>query len=184
MLLITLGKRANREGRSTMLRMAKHLRLSLAGPVAPAVLCWFLFSQPHAAASDIVPDEDFFARQVQERYVAPFRSGDIAAWGQAFAEDAIALHNFREADRGRAAIVAFGEAVHQMFDLAQYDVQVTDVRRGADWAYTAGSYTSLLVSKQDGSEPFGLQRGKFVLLWERSDGGKWLIVLDMGNSSE
>ena len=70
-----------------------------------------------------------------------------------------------------------------MFDLTQYDVQVTDVRRGADWAYTAGSYTSLLVSKQDGSELLACSGASSFSL-ERSDSGKWLIVLDMGNSSE
>ena len=43
-----------------------------------------------------------------------------------------------------------------------------------------GAYTSLLVSKLDGAEPFGLQRGKFVLLWEQTEDGHWLIALDNG----
>jgi ketosteroid isomerase-like protein len=136
------------------------------------------------AIGETPPDAQFFAQQVRERYVEPFREGKVDEWLSAFAADAIALHNFRDADRGRDAIRAFGEMVHSAFLLAQYDVDVTDVRVNGAWAYTAGVYTSRFVSKLDGSEPFGLQRGKFVLLWERDDTGEWLIMLDMGNSSE
>lgn len=136
------------------------------------------------AWADEVHDNSFFIQQVQERYVEPFKAGDIQRWSSAFAEDAIALHNFRDADRGRDAIRAFGETVHQLFVLERYEVAVTDVRQRGRLAYTLGTYTSLLVSKLDGTEPFGLQRGKFVLLWEQTADGHWLIALDMGNSSE
>lgn len=136
------------------------------------------------AVGEAPPDAQFFAQQVRERYVEPFREGDVDQWMKAFSADAIALHNYRDADRGRDAIRDFGEMVHSAFLLAQYDVEVTDVRVNGPWAYTAGVYTSRLISKRDGSEPFGLQRGKFVLLWERDGAGEWLITLDMGNSSE
>ena len=136
------------------------------------------------ALSDEALDDQFFIQQVQTRYVEPFKAGDIERWSSAFAEDAVALHNFRDADRGRDAIRAFGEVVHELFFLDRYEVQVTDVRQRGRWAYTVGTYTSLLVSKLDGTEPFGLQRGKFVLLWEQAENGHWLIALDMGNSSE
>ena len=128
-------------------------------------------------------DEAFFADLVRERYVEPFRAGDVEAWSMAFAEDAIALHNRRPPDRGREAIRAFGSLVHQVFDLAEYDVEVTDVRISEGWVYTVGRFSSRFVSKLDGSEPFGREEGKFVLVWERSEAGGWQIVLDMGNSN-
>ena len=38
--------------------------------------------------------------------------------------------------------------------------------------------------KADGTEPFGTDRGKFVLLWELQDDDTWQIILDMGNSNQ
>jgi ketosteroid isomerase-like protein len=131
-----------------------------------------------------VPDDDFFRNLVATRYVEPFRTGDVEGWIQAFDEDAIALHNHRPADRGRAAIEQFGREVHDNLILAEYDVKVTDIRRSDQWVYTAGVYSSRFVSKLDGSEPFGPTQGKFVLLWELQDDGQWRIILDMGNTSQ
>lgn len=129
-------------------------------------------------------DQAFFAELVQTHYVQPFKAGDVDAWVEAFATDAIALHNHRPADRGREAIRAFGALVHQVFDLAEYDVVVTDVRSEGNWAVTVGSFTTRFVSKADGSEPFGRQEGKFALVFQRSENGEWQIVLDMGNSNQ
>jgi len=128
-------------------------------------------------------DQVFFAELVQQRYVEPFKSANVDTWVEAFADDAIALHNHRPADRGREAIRAFGERVHQVFDLMEYEVAVTDVRTEGNWAMTVGSFTTRFVSKADGLEPFGRQEGKFVLVWQRNDQGQWQIVLDMGNSN-
>lgn len=129
-------------------------------------------------------DPPDFAELVQQRYVLPFQVGDVETWAQAFAIDAIALHNHRPADRGREAIEAFGRLVHQVFDLAEYDVAVTDIRTEGNWAMTVGSFTTRFVSKADGSEPFGRQEGKFVLVWQRNGQGQWEIILDMGNSTQ
>ena len=129
--------------------------------------------------------EDFalFSDLVRERYVQPFESGQSDQWAAAFSEDAIALHNRRPPDRGRSAIGAFAQVVHELFDLAEYDVVVTDVRRNGIWAYTVGTYTSRFLAKADGSDVFGREQGKFVLLWQLSPEGEWQIILDMGNSN-
>jgi len=143
-----------------------------------------LLLQLTTAGADELPDEAFFREMVAERYVAPFRKGDVDSWIEAFEDDAIAMHNRRPMDRGRAAIEAFGRAVHQYFELAEYRVEVTDIRRSGEWVYTAGSYTTRFVSRQDGSEPFGREQGKFLLLWELQDNGEWRVILDTGNSNQ
>jgi ketosteroid isomerase-like protein len=131
-----------------------------------------------------VPDDDFFRDLVKNQYVEPFRKGDIDRWIQSFDEQALALHNRRPADRGRAAIAAFGKMVHDHFELREYEVVVTDVRRSGDWVYTSGIYTTQFVSKTDGSLPFGREQGKFLLLWELQGENGWKIIVDTGNSNQ
>jgi len=128
--------------------------------------------------------DDFFRELVAKSYVKPFRSGDVDGWIKAFDNQAIAMHNRRPMDRGIAAIEAFGRAVHAHFELQEYEVEVTDVRHSPDWVYTAGSFTTLFVARDDGSEPFGREQGKFLLLWARQGDGSWKVILDMGNSNQ
>lgn len=137
-----------------------------------------------SARAETTMDDSYFRNLVNTRYVEPFRQGNIDLWMQAFDENAIALHNRRPADRGRAAIEVFGRSVQEHFKLAEYDVAVTDIRRSGQWVYTVGNYTTRFVSKADGTEPFGTDRGKFVLLWELQNDNTWRIILDMGNSNE
>ncbi len=129
-------------------------------------------------------DDAFFLDLVANSYVEPFRAGDIDRWIMAFDKEAIAMHNRRPIDRGREAIETFGRAVHQHFQLQEYQVEVTDIRRSAQWVYTVGSYTTHFISRDDGSAPFGRERGKFLLLWERKADGDWKIILDTGNSDQ
>lgn len=131
-----------------------------------------------------IPDDDYFIDIVESRYAAPFRAGNIEQWRLAFADDAVALHNRRPPDRGIAAIVAFGKAAHEYFELKQFDVRVTDVRSSRDWAYTIGEFTTHFVQRSDGVAPWGVEHGKFVLLWKRQANGNWKIILDMGNSNK
>jgi ketosteroid isomerase-like protein len=137
-----------------------------------------------ATAAQERSSDSYFSELVASAYVEPFRSGDIDRWIQAFGADALALHNHRPIDRGIDAIEDFGRAVHQHFELREYEVEVTDVKGTGQWVYTVGRYRSHFVSKADGSSPFGASVGKFVLLWERQADGQWKIILDMGNSDE
>ena len=149
---------------------------------------WYLWliltlALPVQAGGGAVPDAEEFRRMVAERYVAPFRAGDTTSWLAAFADHAVALHNRRPMDRGKASIAQFAAAVAHMFEVQRFDVEVTEVRSSSDWVYTVGEYTSRFVSRADGSAPFGTEQGKFVLLWERQESGEWLIILDAGNAN-
>ena len=142
-----------------------------------------LLALPPAAAADKQPDDAFFRDLVESHYVRPFREGNIACWIQAFDDGALGMHNHRPMDRGRDAIEAFGQMVHQHFELQEYAVEVTEIRRSDQWVYTVGQYRNHFVSRADGSSPHGPQQGKFVLLWEQQADGQWRIILDMGNSN-
>jgi hypothetical protein len=154
--------------------------------IGSLILSLLLYSISPAALADTgaAPNDQYFRDLVANRYVEPFRQGNVELWIQAFDENAIALHNHRSADRGRISIEEFGRAVHDNLELAEYDVEVTDIRRSDQWVYTVGTYSSRFVSKSDGSEPFGRSHGKFVLLWERQADQQWRIILDMGNSNQ
>ena len=156
----------------------------MTGKIAWPTALTFLLAIASSAAAENTVDDNYFRELVNIRYVEPFRQGNIDLWIQAFDENAIALHNRRPADRGRAAIETFGRSVREHFTLAEYDVEVTDIRRGGQWVYTLGTYTTRFVSKADGTEPFGIDRGKFVLLWELQDDDSWRIILDMGNANQ
>lgn len=133
------------------------------------------------ASADPLPD---FHALFAERYMEPFNAKDIPAWLDAFAEDAVGLHNGLPPLVGRDAIRGFGEAVRDGFELAEIDAQVDEIRQSGNWVYTRGSYVSTFVPKAGNeSAPSGQQPGKFLLLWERQADGDWKIILDMGNSN-
>lgn len=129
------------------------------------------------------PDEAQFRSMVAERYVAPFKAGNYARWLEVFADDAVAMHNRRPVDVGKPAISAFAAAVGEHFRLARFDVEVSEVRIDGNVAWTRGEFTSEFVNKADGKSPWGVERGKFLLIWQRQPDATWKIVLDVGNSN-
>lgn len=135
-----------------------------------------------AAAPSPVPGEDHFRALVADAYVAPFRNGDIERWIDAFADDAVALHDGLPALVGKPAIRSFGEMVRGQSVIARFEVTVREVRHSGEWVLTRGDYVSRFENRSDGRSPRGEERGKFILLWERQPDGSWKVVLDMGNS--
>ena len=118
-----------------------------------------------------------------DSYATPFKNGDIDAWMRIFADDAVALHNRREADVGKAAIESFGQMVAQYFKVDEFDVSVDEVRTSGIWAFTRGTYISNLLSRETGEPaPWGREKGKFFLLWELQQDKSWKVIVDMGNS--
>ena len=117
-------------------------------------------------------------------YIEPYKTGDIERWLDAFADDAVGMHNTLPALEGKQALRGFAEAVHSTFNIEQLDVSVDSVTRSGDWVLARGNFTAHFVLKQgnpgEQSQP---QQGKYVLLWERQDDGAWKIILDMGNSN-
>lgn len=125
-----------------------------------------------------------FRERFQTAYVEPYNAKDIDAWLEAFTADAVGMHNGMPPLVGRDAIRSFGESVRDNFALAEIDASLDEIRRSGDWVYTRGTYRSNFVPKNPGQGlPSGEQTGKFLLIWEVQDDGRWRIILDMGNSN-
>lgn len=130
------------------------------------------------------PTSAQFETWVAERYVAPFRAGEAEHWAEVFSDNAVALHNRRDADVGKDAILAFGRLVAETFEVSEMDVRVEEVRINGDWAFTRGAYVNNFKFRETGEPaPWGRERGKFFMLWERQADGEWRIIVDMGNSA-
>ena len=131
------------------------------------------------------PLHETFAQMIEQRYAAPFRAGQLDKWLEVFDDHAVALHNRRPADQGKAAIRKFGELVFSTFRAAKFSVTLTEARRNHDTVITHGTYASHLIFKETGeSAPWGPEQGKFLFIWERQSDGGWLITVDMGNASQ
>jgi ketosteroid isomerase-like protein len=108
-----------------------------------------------------------FAEAVAER--------GLEAWVAAFAPDGLMLPAAGEVVNGTVAI---REAMAPAFANPEFRLIWSPLGGGLaesdDLGYTYGTYESL-----DGSpEP---TRGKYVTIWKRDEGGKWRVVLDLGN---
>ena len=82
------------------------------------------------------PDEAQFKEWVQDRYVSPFRNGDVDVWLQIFAKDAVGMHHTLPPLQGIDEIRGFGEFIRDNFELDVYEVSVDEVRVNGDWALT------------------------------------------------
>ena len=133
------------------------------------------------ASAPPAPSAADFDRLVQQRYVAPFKAGDAATWTQAFAPQAVGLHDRLPALVGRAAIAEFGQRVAGFLRIERFDVTVEELRVNGSWAYTRGSFNTRLLKRSDGSDSGLGGEGKFFFLWERQADGDWKIIVDMGN---
>ncbi len=125
-----------------------------------------------------------FEAEFQTRYVDPYVAGRIDDWMQVFADDAVALHDGLPPLDGKAAIREFGNAVTTNFHIRKLDATMDEVRRKGDWVWTRGQFVADFEAKSDAAPPgvAGERKGKFFLLWEKQDNGRWQVVMDMGNS--
>ncbi len=124
------------------------------------------------------------AERFQDSYIQPYVAGDIDRWMDVFADDVVALHDGLPALSGKDAVRGFGTLVSENFAITRMEAVVDEVRRKGDWAWTRGHFDTEFEAKTDSAPPgvAGERRGKFLLIWERQESGKWLVVMDMGNS--
>ncbi len=137
------------------------------------------------AGTDLEALATSLRQRIEVAYAAPFRTGRVEEWSQVFATDALAYHDGPPPFKGRDAIVAFGTLVHQNFEIRQFEVTVDEVRSQGAWAITGGHYSANFVPRNASAYAgaTGTRQGKFLFVWERQ-AGEWLIIADMGNSTD
>jgi cytochrome c oxidase subunit 2 len=147
------------------------------------LMCGWMFSgcTPGDKPEDI---DTVIATEFQNRYIEPYVAGDAEAWMDVFTEDAVALHDGLPALSGKEAIRGFADSVAENFTIVRLDAVVDEVRLNGNWAWSRGHFDANFQPKSP-SAPKGVagdRKGKFLLLWEKQEDGRWLIQLDMGNS--
>ena len=126
-----------------------------------------------------------FKELVHKSYIEPFKHADTEQWMQVFADDVVGMHNTLPPLVGKDAVRQFGDMVAENLNIEQMDIVVDNVRVNGDWALTRGSFSSKFVPKTIAdSSTIKTSKGKFIMLWEKQEDGKWKIILDMGNSNE
>ena len=127
--------------------------------------------------------DEGFRRLIDERYVAPYKNGQLDRWLDIFADDAVALHDGLPPLEGKSAIREFGEAVSANFVIEKMDVTVQKIQHSKDVAWTWGTFSASFAARSDQAPPgvAGPRTGKFLFIWRWEADGRWRIVLDMGN---
>ena len=107
--------------------------------------------------------------RVLSDYEKAWQAHDAGALAELFAEDGFVMASGRTPVRGRAAIrAAYATAGGQL------SLRALAFSTVGDCGYILGAF-----GRQHGSP----DTGEFVLALKRGDGGRWLIMADMDNSS-
>lgn len=123
--------------------------------------------------------EDYAAIEANaEPFIASLTSGNWAALVAHYAEDAVLYPPDREPVRGRAAIEAYFSEFPPVLELLA-DVELID--GSDDTAYLRGS-SVLSFAADDGGAPVK-EKLKFVEVHRKQPDGRWLMVVDIWNSS-
>lgn len=126
-----------------------------------------------------LPPEDHAAIEANaEPFVANLTSGDWPALAAHYAEDAVLYPPDREPVHGRAAIEAYFSAFPPVLELVP-DVEVID--GSGDTAYVRGS--SVVTFAAEGDSAPVKERLKFVEVHRKQPDGRWLMAVDIWNSS-
>ncbi len=155
-------------------------------------LCGLFLSacEPQISSSEL---STLLKEEFQNRYIQPYVAGNPDEWMNVFTEEAVALHDGLPPLSGKAAIHGFATTVAENFSIVRLDADIDEVRREGNWAWTRGHFDALFEAKTVSAPPgvagenaVGVQQeraGKFLLIWERQVDGRWLVMLDMGNST-
>jgi ketosteroid isomerase-like protein len=162
------------------------MKMKLLLPLSALALASCATTVPsHSASSQsqAAPTLADFSRWVDQRYVAPFVTGDVPTWLDLFDDDAVALHNGLPGMKGKQAIGDFGRFVAKNIRVEDMRVTLNEVSFEGNWAYTWGTFHSRLIMKSTGQPmPGHSENGKVLFLWERQSTGVWKLQVDMGNA--
>ncbi len=151
-------------------------RLLLAGTLllaAPASTVFAQSATARAAVRRVIDASNL-------KTTAAFNAGRPREWAQAYAVNAVMMSPNAKASEGRAAIA---DSWQGAWDAGFRNVVVTatDVIVRGDLAVESGTYSGDIQPKTAGA-PMAHDTGKYVVVWQRNNHGKWMILRDIYNS--
>ncbi len=110
-----------------------------------------------------------------QQFESAFGRGDTAGVAQLYTENGQVLPPQSDAITGRQGIQAFWQAVMNM-GVKAARLETVEVTHQGSAAFEVGRYTL------QGAEGQVLDRGKYIVIWER-DGDQWKLSRDIWNTS-
>lgn len=113
-------------------------------------------------------------------HVAAINDGDAAAWAACFHTDGVQMPPNQPPNVGADRIREWTHGFLAPFR-AEFSVDADDVvLAGPDWAFERGSYEISLTPRTGGDAL--RDSGKYVTIYRRSPGDRWLMAHDIWNS--
>ena len=132
-----------------------------------------------SAAATITSARDIEAIMEQSRRLsAAYIKGDIAELVSVYKPDGIAAPGGRDFIKGRDALLAYW-SLPEGRTVLRHRSTPTEIKVDGDHAYDWGYYEGQGAQNGVPLTPF---RGAYVIVWERSSDGKWLIAMDIWHS--
>jgi uncharacterized protein (TIGR02246 family) len=163
-----------------MLPAHRHVRRLLFLALSGAVAACSAEAERTRGSADRVSADERAVRSADSALQAAIVAKDAERTAALYAEDAELLPVAEPAVVGREAIRREWAKVFGIPGFAnRARVTRVEVAAGGGLAYTRGTYEAALKAP-DGTAT--AERGKWVTVWRRQDGGAWRVVLDIFNT--
>ena len=132
--------------------------------------------QPPAQEAGPLSDEDVAViRTANDAWIQAYRDNDVAALAALYSDDAAIMPPNGSVIEGRAAILAYHEAV----TVTEYTESILEIDGRDGIAYIRG--TSSMVGMGEDGEPV-TESDKFLVILRRQADGSWLFSHEIWNS--
>ena len=120
-------------------------------------------------------------RKLTDEAVAALNCGDVEASLALQASDALVLAPLRPAEVGSVAIRASLESLFKQYSVRESRT-LEEVEVHGNWAFTRGSYRSVLIPKNSG--PATEESGKYLEILRRDSTGAWKYFRSIWNRND
>jgi ketosteroid isomerase-like protein len=179
--------------------LSKEARMNMARRVVPLVVAGSLLAvggcgegveEPSSTAGGTVTEGILVSdargllraelEQADREFARNVRDAGLDAWVDAFAENGLVLPADGPVATGRSAIRSLFEPLFAKpgFEIT-WSPMGAEVAASGDLGYTYGDWrTSMAADNEEVTEA----QGKYVTVWHREPGGRWQVLLDIGNT--
>lgn len=164
--------------------MSHHVGVLTAGMVAVLTAGALRAGSLLASPDDPYAQDRAAIEKLHRQDVAATLSGDPAALGELWTEDAVRLQQGSEADIGKRAIRAADEherSAHPEAKIVRYVPEIRDLTISDGWAFEWGYFAGSYREAGGAEKPF---RAKLLRVLKRQGDGSWRFARVMWNTSE